>query len=562
MIILENEVMYIKLDDIIPNRFQPREVFDEEALNKLAESIKQHGVIEPILVRPVDNKYEIVAGERRYKASVLAGLTKIPAMVRKIDDKESSIIAFVENEHRSNVSAIEEARTMERILKSNNITQEELAKELGINQSTIANKIRLLNLPLEVQEALMRNEISERHARSLLTVKDEEKQLELLKMIKDRKMTVRDLDNEIKGMNNMNNNDFSTNNVNKNDDTMFNEYLNNPQEKRAEDLPLATGFMDFLKSYDNSNIVSVENVKEETPSLNTKTTNSIDSVDNTFTPITSEEIKVPNYNDINNFNQTELPPSQSSEQEVLKSTEYNDFLNNVSTVEEPVNNNLNETNDPNFMEFLNNYDLNNPLPKEDANTLVNDNTPAVPKNDDYMSILNDNEENKSSLEKTFVSNDTLPSNNPSEENEYMNFLNDIKANPLPPIDSQPQESIVSGNEESNENKYEKPEIKSEPNEALFNENIYTNYQEPVNNVMINDVKPPITNNFSGQYIEDNPNYVDVSKQVVIESVDEIIDRLKAVVDDIKNTSKFKIDTDEINYDDIYQITIKIDKRDF
>ncbi len=170
--------MYIKIDDIIPNRFQPREIFDDESLNKLAESIKQHGVIEPILVRPVSNKYEIIAGERRYKASVLAGLTKIPAMVRQIDDKECSIIAFIENEHRSDVSAIEEAKTMDRILKSNNMTQEELAKELGINQSTIANKIRLLNLPLEVQDALMHNERAERHPRSLLSVKNEEKQIE------------------------------------------------------------------------------------------------------------------------------------------------------------------------------------------------------------------------------------------------------------------------------------------------------------------------------------------------------------------------------------------------
>ena len=156
--------MYIKLDDITPNRFQPREVFNEEELNKLADSIRQHGVIEPILVRPVSNKYEIVAGERRYKASVLAGLTKIPAIVKQMDDKESSIVAFIENEHRADVSAIEEARTMDRILNTNNITQDELAKELGVNQSTIANKLRLLNLPMEVQDALMHNEISERHA--------------------------------------------------------------------------------------------------------------------------------------------------------------------------------------------------------------------------------------------------------------------------------------------------------------------------------------------------------------------------------------------------------------
>ena len=133
--------MYIKLDDIIPNRFQPREVFDEEALNKLADSIRQHGVIEPILVRPISNKYEIVAGERRYKASIMAGLTKIPAIVRPMDDKESSILAFIENAHRSDVSAIEEARTMDRLLKSNNMTQDELAKEIGLNQSTMIELI-------------------------------------------------------------------------------------------------------------------------------------------------------------------------------------------------------------------------------------------------------------------------------------------------------------------------------------------------------------------------------------------------------------------------------------
>ena len=103
---LDNEIMYIKLDDIIPNRFQPREVFNEEELNKLADSIKQHGVIEPILVRPVSNKYEIVAGERRYKASTLAGKTTIPAIVKELSDKESAILAFIENNKREDVSRL------------------------------------------------------------------------------------------------------------------------------------------------------------------------------------------------------------------------------------------------------------------------------------------------------------------------------------------------------------------------------------------------------------------------------------------------------------------------
>ena len=112
----ENEVITIKLDDIIPNRFQPREMFDEEALNELANSIKEHGIIQPLILRDLGSKYEIIAGERRYKASVMAGKTDIPALVKNKDDKDSSIIAFIENSQRKDVSAIEEARTCERIL--------------------------------------------------------------------------------------------------------------------------------------------------------------------------------------------------------------------------------------------------------------------------------------------------------------------------------------------------------------------------------------------------------------------------------------------------------------
>ena len=181
----ENEVITIKLDDIIPNRFQPREIFDEQSMQELADSIKEHGVIQPIIVRPVDNKYEIIAGERRYKASVMAGKIDIPALVKNKDDKESSIIAYIENSQRKNVSPIEEARTCERLLATNDITQEQLAKQLGMSQSTLANKLRLLSLPVEVQDALLHGEISERHARSLLSIKDTKQQLDLLEKIKN-----------------------------------------------------------------------------------------------------------------------------------------------------------------------------------------------------------------------------------------------------------------------------------------------------------------------------------------------------------------------------------------
>ena len=194
----KDEIVYLYLDDIIPNRFQPREVFDERALKELAVSIKEHGVIQPIIVRNVNGKYEIIAGERRYKASAMAGLTKIPAIIRNLDDKESSKVALLENLQRRNLNPIEEARTYQKILEIDQMTQEELAKTMGKSQSAVANKIRLLGLSDEVQTALLKEQISERHARTLLNIPDKKKQNEMLKRVINEKMTVRQLEQEIK----------------------------------------------------------------------------------------------------------------------------------------------------------------------------------------------------------------------------------------------------------------------------------------------------------------------------------------------------------------------------
>ena len=193
----ENEVVLLHLDDIIPNRFQPREIFDEKALKELAISIKEHGVIQPIIVRNIGNKYEIIAGERRYKASALAGLTKIPAIIRNLDDKESSKVALLENLQRKNLNPIEEARTYQKILELDQMTQEELAKTMGKSQGAVANKLRLLSLSEAVQDAVLKEQISERHARSLLSIENPEEQKRMLKKVIDKKMTVRELENEI-----------------------------------------------------------------------------------------------------------------------------------------------------------------------------------------------------------------------------------------------------------------------------------------------------------------------------------------------------------------------------
>ena len=196
-----NEVVYLYLDDIIPNRFQPREVFDDQALKELAVSIREHGVIQPIIVRKVENKYEIIAGERRYKASTMAGLTKIPAIVKNLDDKESSKVALIENLQRKDLTPIEEARTYQKILElEDGLTQEQLAATLGKTQSSVSNKLRLLALPDEIQDALLKEKISERHARSLLNIADKNEQIKMMDRVIALKMTVRELDKEIKEM--------------------------------------------------------------------------------------------------------------------------------------------------------------------------------------------------------------------------------------------------------------------------------------------------------------------------------------------------------------------------
>ena len=187
----------INIDDIFPNRFQPRLKFDEEKLSELSDSIRKYGVIQPIVVRPVNGKYEIIAGERRYKASMMAGRTTIPAVIVNLSDRDSEEIALLENIQRQQLSPIEEAVSYKRILDMGYITQDELAKKLGKAQSTIANKVRLLNLDDEVQEALLENKISERHARSLLRLSDKADQVMMLHRIINERLTVKMTDNEI-----------------------------------------------------------------------------------------------------------------------------------------------------------------------------------------------------------------------------------------------------------------------------------------------------------------------------------------------------------------------------
>lgn len=196
----EKEIRNINLTDIIPNRFQPRLTFEQDGINELAESIKQHGLIQPLVLRRVGNKFEIIAGERRYKASTMAGLESVPALIVDLNDGESAEVALIENIQRRELSSIEEARSYKNIIDLGGLKQDELAKRMGKTQSTVSNKLRLLNLSQEVQDALLKGQISERHARALLVLKSAEKEKRMLARIINERLNVRRTDEEVEKM--------------------------------------------------------------------------------------------------------------------------------------------------------------------------------------------------------------------------------------------------------------------------------------------------------------------------------------------------------------------------
>lgn len=628
----ENEVITIKLDDIIPNRFQPREVFDEQAMQELADSIKTHGVIQPIIVRPVGDKYEIIAGERRYKASVMAGKIDIPALVRNKDDKDSSIIAFIENSQRKNVSAIEEAKTCERLLLNNDLTQEQLAKQLGMSQSTLANKLRLLTLPIEVQEALLHGEISERHGRSLLSIKDTKEQLNLLERIKEEKLTVRELDGVIKNMIEEPNKDglynlpgsdaakeAAASQAKATDGEMdFSRYENlepvdnsQPQPQQAQ---TSNQFLDFLNNFE----APAENKEQASPA-------------NQEMPVAATPVE--NQDDgkfldfLNNF-ESSVPEVPASETPVVEGTptpaapvaqdnEFLSFLNNFEAPEEKTQPEVTPLEEAPKVEAP---VVPTPVvepPKEESseekkfddflssfNSGLAPATPAVPetpvveapvsteaKDNDFLAFLNQFDAPatpaEAKVEEPKVETPQAPASTEAQDNDFLAFLNKFDATPATPaapVEAKVEEpkietpaapaptpttDLTSGFEDFLK-KYEAPvstpvdlgpveELKEKPIEKeTANESqniaetmdINAKYLNP-----IEEVTPKV------EYVENSPNYVDVTKPISYDSVDSIISKLKVVTDEVKK-SKYKITTEETDFDDIYTITIKIDKRNF
>jgi ParB family chromosome partitioning protein len=194
----------IPVDAIEPNRFQPRSIFSKEKIQELAQTIHTHGMIQPIVVRKIDteeDKYELIAGERRWRAVKTLEWEYVSAIIKEMNDKEIASVALIENLQREELTVIEEAKAYEKLLDMHNLTQEALAQRLGKNQSTIANKLRLLKLPEEIQDALLNKQITERHARALIKLSDPEQQIKLLHDILESDLNVKQTEERISKLN-------------------------------------------------------------------------------------------------------------------------------------------------------------------------------------------------------------------------------------------------------------------------------------------------------------------------------------------------------------------------
>lgn len=193
-----NNILELPIEELVSNKFQPRLVHNDESLNDLAESIKAHGIIQPIVVRKFETKYEIISGERRFRAAKIANLLKVPAILTELTEQQIAEFQLLDNVHRKSLNAIEEAKSYKALLDEGLMTVQDLSSKMGIPVVVLDGKIKLLNLDPSVQDALLNEQISERHARSLLKLVNPEMQSRYLNLTIDNRLTVKQLEDKIK----------------------------------------------------------------------------------------------------------------------------------------------------------------------------------------------------------------------------------------------------------------------------------------------------------------------------------------------------------------------------
>lgn len=612
------QVVVLNLDDILPNRFQPRIKFDEKAIVELSESIKEHGVIQPIIVRKIDDKFEIIAGERRYKASVMAGKTTIPAIVVDLNDKESSEIALIENVQRKDLTPIEEAISYRKIFDMGNITQEELAAKLGVSQSTIANKMRLLNLDDEVQDALLDEKISERHARSLLKLSKMSEQREMLKRIITERLTVRRTDEEIEKIlkgnnmnimdsfnnkveepiqNNINNNEGNNNPFNINVDS--NQAVTNTSTENYNSNVNNIEVFDFADFGENNQTVSqpINNVQDinvpQSPIFEDNNTSSFvpNEIPNDFV---MNNTGMGNDNFTNNINQNvtnNVMPQMPIVDDTIPDITKQDTVANpfVATQDVVSQGSANEQEfsmpeapiiqDNEFQKVVNDDDDNDktitmePIninnQNTEFNTFSNNQVPTTNSLDNENDVQ-DEPEIKQGRFFNILSNDVddETSTNNQEEMSFNGFNNQMTDNNINNTNNNlPNNEYMVNQEETNNNIFNSfgnlgsidtqanNQVNEIPNQVNFDNNIPNNtfnYNSTPVEPVYDDVDEEPENNYN--------NNVNNAETVVSEpTLKDIISMVRKCADDIEKQG-FELDSEEFDFQDIYQVIFKIKKK--
>ena len=416
------EVVEISVEDIIPNRFQPRLTFDPEALNDLASSIKEHGIIQPLVVRRLQDKFEIIAGERRFKAASLIGLKTVPCIIMNLNDNESAEVAIIENIQRKEMTPLEEAKSFKKLLDKGYLTQEELAKRMGKSQSAISNKLRLLNLDEVVQEAILNGKISERHARSLLRVDNKEEQRKILAEIIEKRLTVKQTDELIKekfGDANMEEHVDNENNIINN--IFRKEPVNNsPVSESVQNMNLSTPTIklpvdDSIEPNPQTNIMS--NIGEPA-----KPTSEVNITPNYGAPSPKDSLNIFRFD-------TEVP--QNTEQElknvISPSVFSNDDTNNANVPS--TNNNIN-TNTSSIFSNINEQNMfkpveNNNISNMDSIVTLQDNqiiNQDAQNQDNNLNSIFSNNNNSINLDINNIKNNAESINQPEKPTVDMSNL--------------------------------------------------------------------------------------------------------------------------------------------
>lgn len=600
----EKIVVELELDDILPNRFQPRFKFHEQAITELAESIKEHGVIQPILVRRLNDKYEIIAGERRYKASLLAGKRTIPAIISELNDKDSAEVALIENVQRQDLTPIEEAVSYRKILDMGYLTQEQLAEKLGKNQSTISNKLRLLNLDDDVQEALLDEKISERHARSLLKIESKLKQKEILERIINERLTVKKTDDLI--------NKILLGEENINDSSKEVEipsiFMNNSVqvEEPAIQSSSAIEFINtndqVINSFDNNkdsdilDFLNVDNKETEVKTVPVEEIEEVPVIEN-FDSLETEQSNQPI--ETQKFDKFDIPTSpivEEIEEEPEQQTQVTNNAKELEEINEMLNNFSNGIN-PGFVDVdnieKNAQDIYVERPLADIDNLLMSENGSQSSNINSFEQLNNTEPEEPVQQNKFFTmltpeeeSDTESDGNSKEisEEETFNFTpiveNASSLNQFLNNDVEEEKIEENSNDTANftfntDNQFSFDKIEENNNldsnieaktDNISNLNQNENYEFQDNIEEIDDI-PKVINYPADNNLAESIRKEDVMEENNIVSTAESAVDLKTIINTLRNCadtiekSGFALECEEYDLDDMYQVIFKIQKND-